>query len=45
MKTRIYAPEHWHQRAEELRILAAEACRDPDAHEYDLLAKRADDRG
>jgi hypothetical protein len=53
MQTKIYPPEHWHRRAEELRILAAEARRDPDsrsllkqiADEYDLLAKRAEDRG
>jgi hypothetical protein len=52
METRIYRPEHWHQRAEELRSLAAEAARDLDsrsllkqiADEYDLLAKRAEDR-
>jgi hypothetical protein len=52
METRIYPPEHWHRRAAELRIMAAEPWRNPDsrsllkqiAHEYDLLAKRADDR-
>jgi hypothetical protein len=49
---KIYRPEHWHRRAEELRT-AAEGTRDPDsrsllkqiADEYDLLAKRAEDRG
>jgi hypothetical protein len=53
VETRIYPPEHWHRRAEELRIRAAEAKRDPHsrsllkqiADEYDLLAKRAEDRG
>ncbi len=48
----IYHPEHWHRRAEELRTLAAERARHPDsrsllnqiADEYDLLAKRAEDR-
>jgi len=52
MKIRIYRAEHWHRRAEELRSLAGEAARDPDsrsllkqiADEYDLLAKRAEDR-
>ena len=52
METRIYRPEHWHRRAEELRTLAAEGTRDPDsrsllkqiADEYELLAKRAEDR-
>jgi hypothetical protein len=52
VEARIYPPEHWHRRAEELRILAAEARRDPRsrsllkqiADEYDLLAKRADNR-
>ena len=52
METRIYCPEHWHRRAEELRT-AAEGTRDPDsrsllkqiADEYDLLAKRAERTG
>jgi hypothetical protein len=51
METRIYRPEHWHRRAEELRM-AAEGTRDLDsrsllnqiAAEYDLLAKRAEER-
>ena len=53
MKTpRTYRPEHWHRRAEELRSLAAEDTYNPDsrsllkqiADEYDLLAKRAEER-
>jgi hypothetical protein len=47
---KIYRPEHWRRRAEELRT-AAEGMRHPSrslwkhiADEYDLLAKRAEDR-
>ena len=48
----IYHPTHWHRRAAEVRVLAAEATRSPDersllkqiADEYDLLATRAEDR-
>jgi hypothetical protein len=52
MKTpRTYRPEHWHRRAEELRSLAKDTY-NPDsrsllkqiADEYDLLAKRAEER-
>jgi hypothetical protein len=49
---RTYDPVHWHRRAEELRTIATEREGNPDAcsllrqlaDEYDLLAKRADDR-
>jgi hypothetical protein len=49
---RIYHSEHWHQRAEELRTMATQRQRSPDAcgllrqlaDEYDLLARRADER-
>jgi hypothetical protein len=52
VETKIHPPEHWHRRAAELRFLATEPGRDPDsrsllkqiAHEYDLLAKRAEGR-
>ena len=53
MKTpRTYHPEHWHQRAEELRTMATQRLHNSDARgllmqiadEYDLLAKRAEDR-
>jgi hypothetical protein len=47
---KIYRPEHWHRHAEELRT-AAEGMRHSSrslwkqiADEYDLLAKRAEDR-
>jgi hypothetical protein len=49
---KIYPPHHWRQRARELRNIAAEGARDPDkrsrllqiADEYDVLARRADER-
>ncbi len=49
---RIYPPNHWRQRAQELRNIAARGASDPDARcrlqqiadEYDLLANRADER-
>ena len=51
-RPRIYPPDHWHKRAEDLRTLATEVTRNPDsrsllrqiADEYDLLAQRAEDR-
>jgi len=49
---RIYPPHRWRQRAQELRNFAAAGTSDPDtrsrlrqiADEYDLLARRADER-
>jgi hypothetical protein len=49
---RTYPPHHWRQRAQELRNIAARGANDPDARnrllqiadEYDLLARRADER-
>ena len=49
---RVYPPEHWHRRAEELRTVAAKGARSSDARsllmqiadEYDLLANRAEGR-
>ena len=44
MQTKIYPPEHWHRRAEELRILAAEARRANLAgHSVDACLPRGDD--
>ena len=49
---RVYPPEHWHRRAEELRSLAVKGIHSSDARtllmhiadEYDLLANRAETR-
>jgi hypothetical protein len=47
----IYDPEHWRSRAEQARVVA-DSLKDPEskrsmlniAEEYDLLAKRAEER-